>query len=65
MQLQIDTHSYIIHNQLFYYCITSPAMNNTIKQITGPFDLTITLQVVTPQSTQSCYCDSLTDRLNK
>ena len=40
-------------------------MNNKIKQITGPFDSTIRLQVVTPQSTQSCYCGSLTDKLKK
>ena len=48
-----------------YYCITSPAVSNTMKQLTGPFDSTIRLQVVTPQSTQSYYCDSLTDKQKK
>ena len=38
---------------------------NNMKQITGPFDSTIRLQVVTPQSTQSCHCDSLTDKQTK
>ena len=61
VELATDRYTYITYTTNCIYCIISPAMNN-VKQITGPFDSTIRLQVVTPQSTQSCYCNSLTDK---